>query len=235
VTDLADLLVLQELDTRADQLRHRQNHLPERAALAELDRRSAALRVRRAEVLAQRDELAEQEAVLAHRVEADDQRRRDIDKRLKVSTVPKEVQALSDELAALAKHQLELEDHELELMEAIEPLDVQLEEMATEDETIDRDGANLRAALAEIEVTLEADVAAVVAARQEASAAVAPALLLEYDRLRPKLGGIAVARLDAGRCMGCHLQLPATELDRLRHEPADALVTCEQCGRLLVR
>jgi predicted nucleic acid-binding Zn-ribbon protein len=235
VTDLADLLTLQELDTRADQLRHRRDHLPERAAIVELDRRGVALRARRAEITLRRDELAEQEAALGHRVELDDARRRDIDKRLKVSTVPKEVQALSDELAALAKHQLELEDQELELMEAIEPLDAQLAEIDAEEAEIDRDGATQRAALAEAEVTLEADVLSVAAARQEASANVPPALLSQYEKLRPRLGGIAVARLDAGRCTGCHLQLPATELDRLRHEPADALVTCEQCGRLLVR
>ncbi|MCU1346105.1 MAG: hypothetical protein JWL70_2371 [Acidimicrobiia bacterium] len=235
MTDLADLLTLQELDTRADQLRHRRDHLPERAALDELERRSKVLRARRAEITVLRDALAEQEAALGHRVQVDDLRRRDIDKRLKVSTVPKEVQALSDELASLAKHQLELEDHELELMEAIEPLDAQLAEIQAEEDQIDIDGARQRAALAEAEVALEAEVLSVAAARQEASAAVPEALLTHYEKVRPKLGGIAVARLDAGRCTGCHLQLPATELDRLRHEPADALVTCEQCGRLLVR
>ena len=29
--------------------------------------------------------------------------------------------------------------------------------------------------------------------------------------------------------------IPATELDRIRLEPADAVVNCEQCGRILVR
>jgi len=38
-----------------------------------------------------------------------------------------------------------------------------------------------------------------------------------------------------GRCGGCHLALPATEVARLRIEPADTLVTCEQCERILVR
>ena len=38
-----------------------------------------------------------------------------------------------------------------------------------------------------------------------------------------------------GRCGGCHLALPATEVDRVRKEPADALIRCEQCDRILVR
>jgi predicted nucleic acid-binding Zn-ribbon protein len=29
--------------------------------------------------------------------------------------------------------------------------------------------------------------------------------------------------------------LPSTELDRLRKGPPDALVFCDQCGRILVR
>ena len=53
--------------------------------------------------------------------------------------------------------------------------------------------------------------------------------------LRAKLGGVGAARLVNGRCTGCHLTLPATELDRIRREPPDALIRCDQCGRVLVR
>jgi uncharacterized protein len=52
--------------------------------------------------------------------------------------------------------------------------------------------------------------------------------------LRHDLGGIAVARLVGTNCGGCHLTLSAVELDRIRHEPGDAVVICEECGRLLV-
>jgi predicted nucleic acid-binding Zn-ribbon protein len=45
---------------------------------------------------------------------------------------------------------------------------------------------------------------------------------------------VAVARLVGNHCDGCHLTLPAMELDRIRHLPEDELVTCEQCGRILV-
>ena len=43
-----------------------------------------------------------------------------------------------------------------------------------------------------------------------------------------------MARLTGGRCDGCHLSLPAVELDRIRHEAAGTLEYCEQCGRILV-
>jgi predicted nucleic acid-binding Zn-ribbon protein len=36
-------------------------------------------------------------------------------------------------------------------------------------------------------------------------------------------------------CQACHLALPATEVDRIRHLPPDTLVRCEHCGAILVR
>ena len=35
-------------------------------------------------------------------------------------------------------------------------------------------------------------------------------------------------------CSGCHLTLPATEIDRIKKAPPDAFFTCDQCGRILV-
>ena len=72
-------------------------------------------------------------------------------------------------------------------------------------------------------------------ARQAAAAGIPDELLSEYDRLRKKLGGVGAARLANGSCTGCHLALPATELDRIRHQAPDAVAHCDQCGRILVR
>jgi len=56
-----------------------------------------------------------------------------------------------------------------------------------------------------------------------------------YERLRSKLGGVGVARLDGRQCTGCHLDLSPGELDLVRHAADDELVECPQCSRLLVR
>ena len=68
----------------------------------------------------------------------------------------------------------------------------------------------------------------------ELAARVAPELAASYERLRAKLGGIGAAHLVGGACSGCHLQLPAGELHRLRHATPDSVVYCDQCGRILV-
>ena len=41
-------------------------------------------------------------------------------------------------------------------------------------------------------------------------------------------------RLVGGSCGGCHLALSVMELDRVRKAAPDAVITCEQCGRILV-
>ena len=88
---------------------------------------------------------------------------------------------------------------------------------------------------AEATRTIDAELAAEVEARTAAAEAVPPDLVSQYERLRTKLGGIGAARLVGNTCGGCHLALPATELDRIRHQPDDAVTLCDQCGRILVR
>src|SRR5947209_3691288 len=81
----------------------------------------------------------------------------------------------------------------------------------------------------------EAELATELDARGAAAAGIPEDLLSQYERLRAKQGGIGAARLVGNRCSGCHLTLPATELDRLRHQTPDVVVLCDQCGRILVR
>jgi predicted nucleic acid-binding Zn-ribbon protein len=90
-------------------------------------------------------------------------------------------------------------------------------------------------ALAAAEAALDAEEAELVPRRTQLVEGVAPDLLATYDRLRAHLGGVAVAPLEGGRCGGCHLTLPATELDALRHAPPGTVVRHEECGRILVR
>ena len=55
---------------------------------------------------------------------------------------------------------------------------------------------------------------------------------LDSDRAGHDVGA---ARLEDGRCNGCHLELSPRDLDDLRRLPDDAVATCEACGRILVR
>ena len=60
-------------------------------------------------------------------------------------------------------------------------------------------------------------------------------LLALYDRIRADSGGIGAAPLHRGRCQGCQITLTPADLGRIRAEPADEVVRCEECRRILVR
>ena len=120
-------------------------------------------------------------------------------------------------------------------MEQIEPLDGQLAGVAATRAALDERGGALRAQIAEEEVAIEADLVRVRAERDALVGTVDAELLTEYDDLRKRLGGIAIARLVGGSCGGCHLSLPAVDVDRIKKLPPEAAAYCEECGRLLAR
>jgi predicted nucleic acid-binding Zn-ribbon protein len=138
-------------------------------------------------------------------------------------------------MGALSRRQRQLEDQELELMEQAEPLDAELVTFAADRVKLDDLAMSLMARIAEDEVTIDAELADVVAKRAEAVDGIPAELLSEYESLRGALGGIGVARLVGNRCDGCHLTLSAVDVDRIRHEPPDTIAHCTECSRILVR
>ena len=142
---------------------------------------------------------------------------------------------MQDEIAALRRRISQLEDQDLELMEQIEPLDADIARLAVERAALDESGAALRAGIAEDEVAIDGELASVRAERDTIAAGVDGTLLDEYEALRPKMGGIAIAPLVGGSCGGCHLALSAVEVARLKKLPPEEPAWCEECGRLLAR
>jgi predicted nucleic acid-binding Zn-ribbon protein len=150
-------------------------------------------------------------------------------------TVPRELQAMQAEGEALRTRRGALEDDVLEAMDRRESLDGEIAALAARRAELDAEAAGLRVAIAEAEAQLDRDLAAELEARATAAAGIPADLAALYEQLRARLGGVAAALLVNGRCGGCHLALPATEVARLRKEPPETLVRCEQCERILVR
>ena len=59
-------------------------------------------------------------------------------------------------------------------------------------------------------------------------------LLALYDKIRVS-SGVGAAMLRRGRCEGCHLSLNTVDLRAIRDAPADEVLRCEECRRILVR
>lgn len=231
-----DLLAVQDLDLAIDQLRHRRAHLPERAELQQVEAQRVVLATELAAAVAVRDEVAARQAGFEKDIAASEGRITEIDKRMYSGevTASKDLQAMATEIEHLKGRVSRLEDSALEAMDEREPLDTAVAELEARDAGLVELAGRLRAAIAEAESAIDAELATEVEQRSGAATAVPDELMGEYERLRTRLGGIGAARLEHGTCMGCRMKLPATELDRVKHQPPDALVHCDQCGRILV-
>jgi len=233
----AALLAVQEHDTRTDQLNHRIETLPLRAELAQLEVDVRAVDDQLGITQRRRDELGRSQQRLEDEIASLSERANQAEKQLYSGSVtnPRELQALQDDVASIRRRIGQLEDDELEIMELVEPVDAERAQLTGERERLDAEGARLRTALGEAESELAAELAAVQAERDAAAAEVPDELWPEYDKLRARFGGVGIARLVGSTCQGCHLALPAVEVDRIRKLPLDEAVHCEECGRLLVR
>lgn len=221
--------------------------LDRRIAKAELDRTKPPQAARINELAAVRQDQLRELTVLTGarddaraeltRIESDvalvEQRRARDAERLAATANPKDAQALEHELASLAKRQSDLEDMQLEVMATVEDADAAVAaQQALLDATV-AEGTSLTAeakagmaAAAELSQQLGRD-------RSAVAATVPAALLAEYDRRSKNSAGAAL--LTRGMCEGCRIVLPGTDLNEIRRAAEDAVVSCPECGCILVR
>lgn len=147
----------------------------------------------------------------------------------------RELQAMQAEIDALKRRQSTLEDSVLETMTEREPLDEEVAGLEAQRAALDERAGGLRATLAEAQLGIDIELETELAARAEAVDGIPAEVISSYERLRTRLDGVGIARLVNGRCDGCHLSLSVTELTNATRLPADTLLHCEQCGRILVR
>jgi predicted nucleic acid-binding Zn-ribbon protein len=230
------LLEVQAADLAADRLRYRRQGLPERAALRERQAVVAHLDEQLAGLRARADELDRTQRRMEDEISSLEAKAADSERRLYSGAVgaPRELQALSDEVDGLKRRQRRLEDDLLDVMELAEPLAADIPRLTEERAQAAAEAERLEQAITQEEDAIDGELAAQQSAREVAAAGVPDDLLRTYEELRARLGGVGIARLDAGRCTGCHLELPAVELDAVRRAPRGAIVLHEECGRILV-
>jgi uncharacterized protein len=237
MTDLDQLLEVQRFDTGADQLRHRRVSLPERPELVATHGLRAAAEQRGAKATADRQVLAAGQDRLERDITQARDRIKTVEGTMYGGTVsnPRELQALQDEVGSLQRRVTLLEDEEIAVMEQLEPIDAAISAEAAEVERLGGEIIRLEAAITAAEAEVDVELETNRAAREASAAAVPEPLMVEYEAIRSQSGGVAVAALTAGQCGGCHMRLSSMELDRIKKQPADAVIHCEDCGRLLVR
>jgi predicted nucleic acid-binding Zn-ribbon protein len=237
---LERLLDVQTHDTAADRLRHRRETLPERAGLAAAVEELRTADARIAELDARRAEADAQERRLADEVASVTSRAAEVERSMYSGEIasPRELQAMQADVEQLRRQQRTLEDREITFMEAREVLDDDLRAARSARDDLAATVAGLNAVLAEQEQAIDAELVTELQARGRLVAELPDAMVATYEQCRVKGNGVGAARLVGMTCQGCHLTIPATEVDRMRREahaggPA-RLAFCDNCGAILV-
>ncbi|WP_067966749.1 zinc ribbon domain-containing protein [Nocardiopsis trehalosi] len=231
------LLDLQEIDSGLSRLAHRVRTLPELAELSRLDARLTELRDALAANATELSDLDREQRKAESDVDQVRARTERDTRRLDAGQVssPKELEGLQSEIASLRRRQSELEEIVLEVMERREAAEargtaLRADLAAAESE---REAAEDRRSSAVLEI--EADRASAADRRTRVAAEVPDDLLALYTKLRDQYDGVGAAALRYGRCEGCKLALSTSELGQIRQAPADEVLRCEDCRRILVR
>lgn len=232
--DMARLLALQEIDTAIDRLSARKRTLESggelAAARAEADTAERAL----GELRLQLDVVGRDQAKLEHEIDSLSQKAAAEDKRLYDGSIvnAKELESMQHEIENLKRRRSDREDEMLGLMEVREELERRAAEAhATSDALRARAEEVGGEALEELKA-IEAELAAKTAARLAIPSEIDPGVLELYEDLRKQKKGLGAAALVDGVCQGCHEQLSAMELDKLKR--TEGVKRCEYCRRILV-
>jgi uncharacterized protein len=139
--------------------------------------------------------------------------------------------AFQHEIEFIEKEIRTAEDRILDLMSESELLDVNVKKaeasLKEEKKVVEQEQKDARERTASDRAQWE-----LLRAERTAGAAALPkATLTEYERIRKKWSGAAIAEVEGGRCSACQIVLRPQYFQQLRR--GDQLMTCESCGRFL--
>ena len=143
---------------------------------------------------------------------------------------PKELTDLQNEVEALGRRRASLEDEALLMMMEIDERKGILAATSGEVKNLADEFANASAALRQEQQTLALHLNSLLEKRARHVRLAEPALLKSYDTIARQKNGLAVAGLQASKCLGCRLTLSRTVIQAVDQ---GKLVYCENCGRIL--
>jgi uncharacterized protein len=231
------LLDLQIVDTALAQLEHRRKTLPEHAVLAQLRARRAALASDLVAADTNVSDLELDQAKAETDLEPVRQRLARNNQRIGDGSISdsKALSSLVAEVEHLKKRIGDLEDAELEVMEALESATAERDRVRTRIGAVDVEIETTTAKRQQQLVELDADVADQQQVRKQILPDIPNDLLALYVKIGAGHGGVAAAELRQRRCTGCQLEINAADLRGFAAAPADEVLRCEECTRILVR
>ena len=236
VVEQARLFELQTIDSTIITLEQRLKNLPEREQLNAIAKRVADSE----SSLVDARKSLEDVTLDLRRSEVDvesvtDRLARD-EKRLAAGQgSPKELEQLQHEIGTLQKRRLDLEDGELEIMLRVDGAKAEVARLESDIEGLQVLERELTTRLDSAAAELESEIAEQRLAREGVLPSISKEVSDLYEKIRASSSGIGAAKLVGDTCQGCHLSITPTELAKIKALPADEIIRCEECRRILVR
>ncbi len=223
------LVYLQQIDNDIQQVKVQAEETPRR--LAGIDLELQAARQTYETFLNKLEEVKKQRRDLEKEVEQYDQKIKKSRTKLMEVKNNKEYKAMLTEIDDLDKSKASQEDALLELMEQMEALTLQVREQKkvldlkivagkTQKEEWEKAGEGYARELARFEED-----------RQKAAARVEDSHLKQYEFLRERLRGLALAEVRNAACMSCHMHIPHQLYNEIQR--CDRIINCPNCLRIL--
>jgi len=230
------LIELQLIDTAISHLKIKFANLPEREQITAIHTRLENTAVELAVV---ETELADV-AIDLRRIEVDveqvaDRIKKDESRLSSGAGSPKELEQLQHELGTLAKRKSELEDGELEVMLKHDAVKARVDELQNDQVGLKQLELELNIRLENATTEIQSEINIQQAERGQLAPKIEATLVELYEKVRTSNDGVGAALLVGNKCEGCHLSINAIEIERIKSLPADEIIRCEECRRILVR
>lgn len=144
---------------------------------------------------------------------------------------PKELQALQASVDALRRQRDAVEDRSVDALMKAEELANRLEAQKVELAALEESWQSKQASLEEELQKRKQEYVYLKRLREQIVAAIDTDLIEQYNYLRKRKNGIAVARLQEDACSACFMQVPTGVVSAVRR--GDTLTYCPSCGRIL--
>jgi predicted nucleic acid-binding Zn-ribbon protein len=230
---LKELFELQKTDSRIDYLNRQIESLPEKKESAGFLLQINTLKEKKKEASTKLKSLTlEQDKIEGELQMLESKIKRETDKLYSGKVVnPKELSGLQAELKQLSEKKDSIENNILIKMDEVAKIQEVDDFYNKKINELDK---KLNAALDVVEgktKEISEELRSLEITRQAQAEVVDEELLEEYEDLRKKNHGIAVAELTDGACQACHMELPEVELDKMKPEEKNYCPFCERLIR----
>jgi len=226
---IRQLVYLQQIDNDIQQVKVQTEEAPRRLAGIDLELQSAQQTYET--FLNELAEVKKQRRGLEKEVEQIDQKVKKSRTKLMEVKNNKEYKAMLTEIDELNKNKGSQEDALLELMEQMEALTLKVREQKkvldlkvaagkTQKEEWEKAGEGYARELARLEED-----------RKKAAGRVENSHLQQYEFLRDRLQGLALAEVRNAACRSCHMQIPHQLYNEIQR--CDRIINCPNCLRIL--